>query len=338
MRARTEYVLNELIGEYIRTAQPVASQVLSQKTNLQVSPATMRNEMAFLEEAGYITRPHISAGAMPTDKGYRFYVQRLCEDIQPDQGMADQVRERFQRSRTPEDWVEMAARLLAEIVDSVAMVTFPTTTRSRVKRIELVQLQEFMALLIVVLQGARLLQQMMPMSQPVSQDELNVVGNKLSYLFGGMDRTQIKKRRVQLSALEDRAREGTIAAMQEADEEAFDPHVDGLRRLMRQPELSEETRIAPLVDLLEERVVLRRLLARVAEQGRPQVLIGTENTEEVLWPYSLVLCPYGISGEITGIVGVLGPTRLPYHVAFEGVNTVSGVMTDMVCTIHRGEN
>ena len=335
MRSRTGTVLTRLVSEYIQTATPVGSAALARKAALKVSSATMRNEMAALEEEGYIVRPHISSGAVPSDKGYRFYVQSLEEEIGPQPEVAQHVRHHLQRSgKALDGWIQTAAQMLAEIVGCVAMATFPTSARSRVKRIELVQLREFLTLLIVVLQGTRLLQQMLPLAEPVSQDELNAVGNKLSYLFGGLDRSQVNERRSDLSPLEDQVKEGALAMMQEADEEAFDPHVEGLRHLLRQPELSEGDRVGALMDVLEERVVLRKVLAEVAERGHVQVIIGSENSVEVLWPFSLVLCPYGLQGEVTGILGVLGPTRLPYFDAIGGVRFLSGVMTDMVMSIH----
>jgi heat-inducible transcriptional repressor len=121
--------------------------------------------------------------------------------------------------------------------------------------------------------------------------------------------------------------------MQEADEDAYDPHIDGLRRLMRQPELGDEERVGVLMDLVEERVVLRRVLAQAAESGHIQVIIGTENDMQALWPFSLVLCPYGLRGELAGILGVLGPTRLAYISALGGVRLVSDLMTETVSAI-----
>ena len=335
MRIRTGTVLTRLISEYIQTAQPVASEALTRKVSLKVSSATMRNEMAVLEEEGYILRPHISSGAVPSDKGYRFYVQRLGDGVGPQPAVARQVRYRFERAGKALDrWMQITAKMLAEIVGSVAMVTFPSATLSRVKRIEIVQLQEFLSLLIVVLQGTRLLQQMVTLSKPATQGELNAVGNKLSSLFGGLDRRQMGERQADLSLLEGRVKEDALAMMQEADEEAFDPHVDGLRHLLRQPELSEGDKVGALVDVLEERGVLRKVLAEVAEQGRVRVIIGTENSVEILWPFSLVLCPYGVQGEVSGILGVLGPTRLAYADAIGNVRFLSDVMTDMVCSVH----
>jgi heat-inducible transcriptional repressor len=271
---------------------------------------------------------------VPSDKGYRFYVQTIGEGIELDPEAARRLRTRFARAgHAMDDWVEAAGQMLAELADSMAVVTFPSASRARLRQIEMVPLRDLLAMLIVVLQGARLMQQLVPLSEPVSQDELKAVGNKLSALYAGLDRGQMRERKAELSPLEAQAKEGTLAAMQEADEDAYDPHIDGLRRLMRQPELGDEERVGVLMDLVEERVVLRRVLAQAAESGHIQVIIGTENDMQALWPFSLVLCPYGLRGELAGILGVLGPTRLAYISALGGVRLVSDLMTETVSAI-----
>jgi len=334
LRSRTRTVLTELVREYIETAQPVGSETLVQKTGLNVSSATMRNEMAALEDAGYIARPHISSGAVPSDKGYRFYVESLEGEAGPLPEISVEVRRRFLLAeRALGVWMQLAARALAEMVDTVAMVTVPAAAQCRLKRVELVLLRDFLALLIVVLQGARLLQQMLPLPKPVSQDELDAVGNKLSFLYAGLDRRKMGERRAELSPLEGRVKEDALAMMREADEEAFDPCTDGLRRLLKQPELAEGERVGVLMEVLEEKALLRRVLAEAAEQDQIQVVIGSENTQELLRPFSLVLCPYGLPGEATGVLGVLGPTRLAYVDAIGGVRFLSDVMTEMVSSI-----
>ncbi len=334
MRPRTETLLNSLVGEYIETACPVASVTLARKAESRMSSATVRNEMAELEEEGYIVRPHVSSGAVPSDKGYRFYVERLGEGVRPPVWASEQIRQRFWETGPALDsWVRAAAQMLAGMVDTVAIVTFPGGGRSRLKRIELVYLREFLALLIVVLQGARLLQQMVPLSEPASHDELTSVANKLSFLFAGLNRSQMEEREAELTPLENQVRENALSMMQEAEGEAFDPHVDGLQRALGQPEFSEGERVSALVSVLEDKALMRKVLAGAATRYQVQVLIGRENREEALWPFSLVLCPYGFPDGARGILGVLGPTRLPYPTALGGVRFLSSVMTEIMDSV-----
>ena len=334
MRPRTEVLLNSLVGEYIETACPVASETLARKAESRMSSATVRNEMAELEEEGYIVRPHVSSGAVPSDKGYRFYVERLGEGVRPSVWASEQLRQRFWKTGPALDsWVRAAAQMLATMVDTVAIVTFPGGGRSRLKRIELVYLREFLALLIVVLQGARLLQQMVPLSEPASHDELTSVANKLSFLFAGLNRSQMEEREAEFTPLENQVRENALSMMQEAEGEAFDPYVDGLRRALGQPEFSEGERVSALVSVLEDKALMRKVLAGAATRYQVQVLIGRENREEALWPFSLVLCPYGFPDGARGILGVLGPTRLPYPTALGGVRFLSSVMTEIMDSV-----
>jgi heat-inducible transcriptional repressor len=216
----------------------------------------------------------------------------------------------------------------------VAIVTFPGGDQARLKRIEVVHLQEFLALLIVVLQGARLLQQMVPLSEPASQDDLTSVANKLNHLFGGLSRSQMEEQEAELTPLESRVKRNTLLMMQEVEEEAFNPYVEGLRHLLGQPEFSRGERASAPVDVVEDRVLMREILVRAVAQRQVQVVIGHENEKEALWPFSLVLCPYGLPDGAMGVLGVLGPTRLSYQAAIGGVRFLSGLMSEMMASVY----
>ena len=335
LKERTGFVLRELVGEYIATAMPVPSKSLVRKRGMRVSPATVRNDMAELEEGGYIRRPHISAGAVPADRGYRFYVEALDEALPLPEEVARQVRSAFAvAAPDPEAWTRLAARVLAGVVGNVAIVTFPHTRSCRLKRIELVYLQDYMALLVVVFQQAPLRQRMVPLTEGISQDELVRVANKLNYLFGGLHEQEIARKQSELTPLETRLLESTISMFKETEAEAMDPCVDGLRHLLRQPEFSSGEHAGEAAEVLEERELLRSILASVEQEGDLRVLIGEENTQAPLRDFSLVLCPYGTPDGPRGVIGILGPTRLEYRTALGSVRFLSGFMGDLLASVH----
>ena len=262
-------VLKTLVGEYIRTATPVSSEDVSLRSQLGVSSATIRNEMAELEEEGYIVRPHISAGGIPSDRGYRFYVESLQATPEPPAGLRRHVRDQFGRAEKDlEAWIQLGAMLLSKMAGNMAIVTFPRAASSRLKYIHLVYLQEFLALVIIVMQQTRLRQHLLPLNGPTSQGELDEVANRLNGELGGLTYAEITAKQVSLSPLEDMVRDDAAAILKDVDTEAaLQHHVDGLRLLLNQPEFAETGRAQEIVEILEERVLLRSVLPEAPSRG-----------------------------------------------------------------------
>src|SRR3990170_5601380 len=192
---RRSALLNTIVEEYVDTALPVGSQYIVRKHRMPVSPATVRLEMARLEEDGYITHPHTSAGRVPSDKGYRYYVEALmAEEAVPWQEQ-ETIRHQFhQAGGAVEEWLRLAAAVLAQAVHNIAVVTTPRAPASRLRHIELVSLQEFVALLVLVLQEARVLQRVLAAGESQSQDELTATGHRLTDLFEGLDGRRARDR------------------------------------------------------------------------------------------------------------------------------------------------
>ncbi len=334
LKDRTGVILSQIVGEYIVTATPVPSQALVGKSGLRVSPATVRNDMAALEERGYIHRPHISAGAVPSDKGYRFYVDALEEepDLPPD--VAARVNAEF-RTAAPdvEGWTRLAARALSELVGNVAIITLPRSKACRVKRIELVYLQDFMTLLVVVLEEAQLRQRIVPVAEHLTQDDLVRTANKLNYLFGGLHFQEIAAKQSELTPTEDKLKQNAVSILKEAEAEALEPWVDGVRYLLRQPEFASGEVASAAAELLEQKDTLRKVLATVVDGETPLVVIGEENEEASLRAFSLVLYRYGEPGGAGGVIGILGPTRLQYRLALAGVRYMSSFIGGLVASV-----
>jgi heat-inducible transcriptional repressor len=324
------------VHEFITTATPVASEDLARAPSLKVSPATIRNEMAELEGEGYIRRSHVSAGGIPSDKGYRYYVEGFEDSPELPLDLQRRIRSEFgQADRDVEAWIQTAAASLSNTVGNMAIVTFPRAAAARLKYIDLVYLQEFLALTIIVLQEARLIRHFLPLEEPVTQEELTRAANKLNDVLGGSRSAEIQAKELELTPLEELVRQETASTLQNIDREVSLEHcVDGLRLLLSQPEFAESSMAKQVVEIFEERVLLRSVLAEAPQEGTIGVFIGDENQEQALKPFSVVLSQYGIPQEVSGTIGVIGPTRLGYQNTIGGVRFLSSFMTELMMGVY----
>lgn len=332
LSVRQQQVLHVLVDEYIHHAVPVASESVAHKMPTPVSPATVRNELAALEEEGYVLRPHTSAGGVPSDKAYRAYVESLGEVSEPSR----QVKQLIKRSlpSSPMD-VEArnraAVRLLAELVHVMAVATVPIASNARWKHVDLVHLQGLVALLIVVLEGsARLKQQQVLLREPMTQDQLTQLANKLNAKLAGLSTEEVQARSGDLSALEQEFVGLALAFMRQEERTANTEHfVDGLRHILTYPELAEGTKARALAEVLEYQQLVKTLLENMPGRGVVRVTIGTENKEDLLRPFTIVFARYGTDSGGDGVLGVLGPTRLEYATAISNVRYLAARMGDI---------
>jgi heat-inducible transcriptional repressor len=331
---RSETILKSIVGQYITRAVPVPSQSIINDYELAVSPATIRNEMAHLEQEGYIIRPHPSAGSIPSDKGYRFYVETLSDIELP---LAEQflISHLFhQVEREMEEWLSLAATLTAQLVQNVAIVAMPKTSHCQFKHLELVALREALALVVLVLQGARLKQQLLTLDKAITQAELTKIANKLNKAYAGLSRAKIKEKKIKLSPAEKQVTECLLKIMQAEDEHEFEPsRLDGLHFTLNQPEFRQGKRVLSLMELVER----HDLLKSVAPQGLGggvQVIIGKENKAEAIQDCSVVISRYGLPEEAVGVMGVVGPTRMPYARTISTVGYLSSVLNRLVAELY----
>jgi len=333
---RSEAILKIIVSEYIASANPVASEGIAHSYSLGVSPATIRHEMACLEEEGYITRPHTSAGGVPSDKGYRYYIECLIEGVELSEKEQQAIRQFFyQAEQDMEEWVRLAAAVLARRLRNVALVTLPRATACHLRYLDLVSVQEFLALLIIVLQEARLKQQLFALDQPLSQDELTVISNKLNAGYKGLTHSQISVQKLELSPFEEQAREAITQIMRTEDERQNEElYLDGLRHLLSQPEFVKGEKTLDLVEVLEERSIVNSLLSSLGNKMGRMVIIGNENKEQALQQCSVVLNSYGVPGRAEGAIGIIGPTRMPYNQVIPTVNYFSLLMSELLSELY----
>ncbi len=332
---RQKFILTLVIHEYTRTAVPVGSQVLVNRYNLEMSSATVRNEMAALTEYGLLRQPHTSAGRVPTEEGYRYFVSRLIRSSDlPDTTRRMISHQFYQMRHDVEQWVRLAASVLAHQSRAASLVTPPHPEKARLKHIELIATRGRQVLMVLVMVGGEVRQRILTLNEPVSQELLSQSADRLTQLFQGLDVDEMRARSTQLNSLDEDVIGWVIQDMAQADSEiAGEVYLDGLTNVLAEPEFtgSEDARRA--LRILEERSLLQDIAARSVMSnsvGGIQVLIGGEGTWDELRPWSIVLGSYGTPGLATGTLGVLGPLRMSYGRAISTVRFLSTLLSDMV--------
>jgi len=308
-----------VVSDYTETGIPVGSQALAAKYLASWSSATIRNELANLVDIGYLLQPHTSAGRVPSDRGYRYYVDFLMQEEVVSAAMKRQVDPRFpDHPASIEELLEAAAMVLAVITQSVSIVTGPTAMGARVKHLDVVSLDQRQALLILLLEGNLLRQQVVELGLDADQEQLSLVAGRLNADLRGLGAEEIQTLPTQAAGTPfDRLRGEVVAhlmAMLRGAQMRQDAVVlhDGVRNLLRQPEFGDIERLEEVLGILEEERILGRLLAHFDVDRDLQIVIGAENEMEQLRTCSLVLTTYRAGEGRRGTIGVLGPTRMRY--------------------------
>lgn len=335
LSARKQAILKSIVEQYVSRAVPVPSQDVVQNNELAVSSATVRSEMAFLEQEGYIIRPHTSAGSVPSDKGYRYYVGTLNQVAIPssEQVLVDHLFHQVEEEL--ENWLSLAATLLAQLTRNVAVVSIPKSTGSRFKHVELVSLQDLMALIVFVLYGAKVKQQLINFAEPVSQTQLTVMANKLNSVCFGLTREQISAQKGEFSPVEAAIGDYLVKMMQSEDDRSpEETYLDGWHFLFNQPEFAHTSRIMSLMELAEKRSLLRTIIPDDLSEEGIKVVIGKENEAEAVQNYSIVISRYGLPGEAIGTVGIVGPTRMQYARNLAVVGYLSSILSELISELY----
>jgi heat-inducible transcriptional repressor len=327
---RRETVLRVIVEDYITGAVPVASKAIAEKYGLKVSPATIRNDTAYLERAGYIIHPHHSAGSVPTDKAYRYYVELIGEGIElpsVEEYLTYQISQEAKEGL--EHWLKTVAALLARLVHNLVVITSPKAVRCRFKHLDLVALEDFVALLIVVLYEAKVRRQVLSFNRKVSQDELTQLANKLTSTYAGMTSDEILIKGEVLSSEERQISECLAEITASEDKlEYGEPYLEGLRLLLSHPEFADSPRVLRILEVLEGEDWLKNMFGQGFSKGEVKVVIGEENPEPALQDLSLVTSQYGVPDKGSGIVGVIGPKRMDYARTISSLNCLSALLSD----------
>jgi heat-inducible transcriptional repressor len=333
---RRQAVLGLVVRQYIVTATPVGSKTIVEQYGLGISSATIRNEMAYLEEQGYLTHPHTSAGRVPTEKGYRYFVERLMGEVELPLAEQRTIRHQFHQARLDlEQWMKLAAAVLARAVHSTSLVAAPTVAQCRFKHLELIAAHGSRLLLVLVLSGGMVRQQMLTLTHPVAQEELNQVAHRLNDLFTGLSAGQIVPSSYRLMPLAEQIADLVIEMMEEAEARCSgEIYRDGLMNIFGQPEFGEIESVRPIIRILEEQSLLEAILTEVLNSSGVQVIIGGEGRWDELSECSVVLAPYGEAGRAVGALGVLGPMRMRYGRAISTVRYVADLLGDLIYDLY----
>jgi heat-inducible transcriptional repressor len=338
---RAQSILRAVIEEYIASAAPVGSQALVERYQLQVSSATVRAILAELEAEGLLSHPHTSAGRVPTDAGYRFYVESLTGDVPLSPVEQLMIRHQFgQVEFATDQWFRLAATTLASATHSAGIATPAKPRAARIRRFELIPIGDRMASLIVVLNEGTLKQALFTLDVGTREQDLDEAVRRLNASCAGRSAADVAEhlRWFAQAPADDatfelvrRAGDRALRLLREFDaatvEQLFS---DGLLNVMAAPEFASSEKLRGVFEALENRTYFAELFDAVTTDGGVRVYIGSENRPDEMADVSLVLAPYGRPGAAVGFVGVLGPTRLRYPQAIGTVRFVSGIMNDLV--------
>ncbi len=323
-------VLRAIVEDYVHTREPVGSKALVERHSLGVSPATIRNDMAVLEESGYIHQPHTSAGRVPTDKGYRLFVNQISTLKPLSTAERSAIQHLLEGAVDLDDVVERTVRLLAQLTHQVAVVQYPSLRNSALRHIELVPLSEHRLLVVIITDSGRVEQRTIEIDTPL---DAVIVAELRARINAG----SIGRRVADIgSTLEDTTRRFApehrplVASVIEVLTETL--RMDSEERIvmagtanLARADLDFSRTIGPVLEALEEQVVLLKLLQEMAEDDSVAVSIGEENRHEALSEASIVASAYGggSSGEGVARLGVLGPTRMDYASTMSSVRAVA---------------
>jgi heat-inducible transcriptional repressor len=343
---RQRSILRAVVEDYVTTAMPVGSKALVNRYRLGVSPATVRSGMAELEAMGLLTHPHTSAGRVPSDLGYRLYVESLMREAELDRTDQLMIRHQFaQVQLTSNEWLRLAASILAGSTRSASVVTPARSRRARFGHVQLVALGDGTRLLVLVLADGNVEQRRIDRAAlerrlsgvTLDQATLDHAAMTLNAELAGLSGPQVRRRRPRLDGLADAVAETVASMLEEADSVVVeDVFTDGIIHVLEQPEFAEGSKLRPILEVIQRSDFLQQLLPVLTRHGGVHVIIGHENSNDAMHEVSLVFAPYGSPGEALGMLGVLGPTRMPYPRAIPTVRYLSTLMNELISS-HYGE-
>lgn len=315
MEPRKRAILKAVVQEFTASAVPVGSQVLATRHFLSLSSATIRNELSNLADLGYLIQPHTSSGRIPTDQGYRYFVDFLMDsEVVPTQ-VAQYIEDEIRSA--PADGqalVEKVAMVVAHVTQNASVVSAPFGPQARIKHLDLVSLEPQAVLLILLMEGNLLRQTVIGLTQPASQESLTELGAHIVQELAGRDREVVGQRLLPLEAGTEREVLTSVHSLLDQFEQGVETLVvhDGVRNLLRHPEFTDSNRLQEVLEVLEQSRHLTTLLRQLIGESDLQVVIGSENLTEQLRSCTMVLMTYGPSGRLKGTLGVVGPTRMQY--------------------------
>ncbi len=325
---RQEKILGLVVRYYIETGAPIGSSTLVKQHELDVSSATVRNELSALGEMGYLMQLHTSAGRIPSELGYRYFVQKLLGEFLLPVDERQMIRHQFHQARLDmSQWMRLAAAILARTSHGASFVTAPQIRPSRFKHVQLISTQGRLVLMILVLFGGEVNQQMLTLAEPLPQAQLSAAAERLNGLFENATNDDIAAQVNQLNPLEQEISRLVLEVLQHSDAQTIrDIYRDGLINLI------EDKGTRQAVRVLEERTLMANVLTETQPPDATgvQVVIGGEGRWEELKDCTIILSRYGAVEQFSGTVAVIGPTRMAYGRNVAAVRYVADLMSGFV--------
>lgn len=341
-------ILKAIISSYIDNAEAVGSRTISKKYELGVSPATIRNEMSDLEEMGFLVQPHASAGRIPTDKAYRYYVDDLWKKVQdPSNTNLDQLRNIIEDKSNELDSVfRNSVRILSQFTKYTSFIVAPQLKQSVIKRIQLVPITDTKILLLIILQSNIVKQVTLKLSSPIPFDQMDKISAALSEKLYGYkleDVDSIKNSLIeQLYHVREHSGDALIELLpylmdQISKLEDINVYSDGITNILDLPEYNDVVKAREFISFVEDKSSLAKLLQFVGENDLA-ITIGHENQYEALRDCSLITATYKFNGKLIGKIGVIGPTRMDYSKVISTVKSMSEAMNEIINQSFDDEN
>ena len=335
---RQKVILSLVVHEYVRTANPVGSKNLVKHYHLDYSPATVRNELAALTEAQFLSQPHTSAGRVPTEKGYRFFVSGLIQMRELPEETRRMIEHQFSQAQQGMDgWIKLAASILADQANAISVVSAPLPNRTRMKYVSLISITNKQILMILVLAGGQMQQRFLFVNEVTTQTQLNDIADTLNRLFEGRNSEEIRilcRHLPEMGSTADEIVRTLLSTLYDTDaRQTGEVYTEGINKVLAEPEFSDSEEARRTLRFLEEKPLLQDFLSRTTREqkvGGVQVFFGGDGLLKDIANCSLVVARYGMQGVATGTIGVLGPMRMAYSKNIPTVRFLAGILSDLV--------
>jgi len=334
---RSKQVLYAVIQCYINTPGPVGSRVVSKKYHFGFSPATIRNIMSDLEEMGYLRQPHTSAGRVPTDSGYRFYVDSLsAEKQQINNALTAELTKKFELIKKDiNSFLDDASKMLSELSHYIGITMSPNTSMTTLSKIELLKYRDNQLAVILFTDEGIIKNKIVPVDPEISQKELNLIAEYINSRFKGQSLDEIKRLILKEMTRERVLCDSLISEAIRICRTAFSAapgniYISGLSEVLRLPEFCDINRIRELLQTLEAKHIIVNLLDNIAESEGTQVIIGAENLLDEMKQFSLVAATYKEGNRPIGTVAIIGPKRMNYQEAISIVDSTAQFITKLL--------
>jgi len=334
---RKALVLRAIVSHYVSTGEPVGSKTLVDRYKLRVSPATVRNDMGHLEEAGYIYQPHTSAGRIPTDVGYRFFVDAWGADVRLPADQAQQIRSFFGQPRWElEDSLRQTAALLSHLTDHAAVVFAPALDRSVVRHVELVRLSTSRAMFVLVTDTGIVENHVLHVDEVLTDEQIEQASQKLNSVvvdkpLDAAGRAIVEGIEAFPPELREPVAEVSRAVQEDLNQRETDRvFLEGASNIVDEEKFADLETVRQVIGALENRRLLLEVMADALSVENVSVRIGAENQAEGMQSSTVIAAPYAVGGSILGSLGVVGPTRMDYRKTIAAVYEVSANLGRML--------